>query len=184
MVSIVSNPSCYVEYDKMSDNNEIQQMNESEFKRYLNNCSIETVKKHFDLLKAKIDEWESDAQIVMAMKYGISVEELLSKMENNKSNKSSKSKTERDNTVHGYKPYNKYKVIPWVSLEAKKTSKGALASFLKDKTSEEKKQFNTLILLESGKTTLESLIEIDPSAVKVEKNNKWVNATMEDLKKP
>jgi hypothetical protein len=164
----------------MSTTNTVKPMNEDEFRAYAENCEIDELEMYMDVIKGLISKWKDHAAKIMAMHYDITPEELMGYIA--KKTKGKAETSNRKNTIHGYKTYQDFKVVPYVDNINKKVSKGALAGFIQNATEEEKEGFKTLNALKNGAIKLEDLIKIDASAVKILKNNEWVNATEEDIK--
>jgi hypothetical protein len=143
-----------------------------------------------DILKSKYEAKQDEAYAVLAGTLGITPEEVKSRITNplyadNKTNQYSRgvSKKDKSDSLHGYKDYEGYKVMPWFNSTKREVSRGAQVSWvqaLKDNGAEQMK-LGTVYQLQNKEVTLAELLEIDSSAVKVNKNDQWVNATVEDL---
>jgi hypothetical protein len=173
-------------------------MNTSEsmekLKEDLEKCEIGVLNEYSgiiaEILKKKYEEKQDEAYAVLTGTLGISLEELKLRVtkpsyeDNNKyQNSRAVSKKDKSESLHGYKDYEGYKVIPWFNSATKMVSRGALVSWVQElkNNKAEQMKLGTVYQLQNKHVTLAQLLEIDSSAVKVMKNDQWVNATVEDL---
>jgi len=177
-------------------------LSDDQFEKIIQDCEINRLESYSKILartlKALYEKEAENSFSTLAKLYGVSVEDLkarieqagtsISKTSETAEKLSSGTKAAKNKDIFGYKTYfGKFKVIPWTNIEKKQVSQGANVEWIQ-KIDKEPESLRDVIrtdkLLEANKITLQELIQISPDAVKVKKNDKWVNATTEDFINP
>ena len=177
-------------------------LSDDQFEKIIQDCEINQLESYSKILARTLKSlYEKEAEnslSMLAKLYGISVEDLKARIEQAGFNPSksyeivekpySGIKATKNKDIFGYKTYlGKFKVIPWTNPEKRQVSQGANVEWIQ-KIDKEPESLRDVIrtdkLLEANKITLQELIEISPDAVKIKKDDKWVNATNEDFINP
>lgn len=174
-------------------------LSDDQFERLIQDCEINRLENYSKILARTLKSlYEKEAENslgTLAKLYGISVEDLKARIEQAGTSPSkrletagklsSRTKVAKNKDIFGYKTYlGKFKVIPWTNLERRQVSQGANVEWIQkiDKEPESLRDvIRTNKLLEAEKITLQELIEIYPDAVKIKKDDQWINATDEDF---
>lgn len=174
-------------------------LSDDQFEKIIQDCEINQLESYSKILartlKSLYEKEAESALSTLAKLYSISVEDLKARIEQAGARTfkcseitekaSSGTKSAKNKDIFGYKTYlGKFKVIPWTNVEKRQVSQGANVEWIQkiDKQPESLRDvIRTDKLLEAKKITLQELIEISPDAVKIKKDDQWVNATDEDF---
>lgn len=177
-------------------------LSDDQFEKIIQDCEISRLESYSKILARTLKSlYEKEAENslgTLAKLYGISVEDLKTRIEQagfspskrleTAGKVSSGTRVAKNKDIFGYKTYlEKFKVIPWTNLETRQVSQGANVEWIQkiEKTPESLRDvIRTDKLLEANKITLQELIALSPDAVKIKKEDQWVNATEEDFINP
>ena len=177
-------------------------LSDDQFEKIIQDYEINQLERYSKILARTLRSlYEKEAENslgTLAKVYGVSVEDLKARIEQSgisaskrlesAGKVSSGTRPAKNKDIFGYKTYSgKFKVIPWTNIETRQVSQGANVEWIQ-KIEKEPESLRDVIrtdkLLEANKITLQELIAISPDAVKIKKEDQWVNATDEDFINP